>query len=173
MMRVVLRSRVCLALVFLALPGCKQKTQLNTDAVDSSLVVSLERGACRGRCPVYRVEVYGDGKVQFDGKQYVGSMGTQNGTVPVADVQALLKEIQSSEFSAMDTSYVMGSAGCGQYYTDLPMSILSAKVGAQMKTVHHDPGCQGAPRFLQTLAAKVDSVAHTAQWISGNGDAAK
>ena len=173
MTRLAYGVRVVAALAFVATTGCKQKARLSTDAVDSSLVMSLERGPCRGRCPVYRVDVYGDGKVRFDGKQYVGTIGAQNGTAPAAAVQDLLRTIQNSEFSSVDTSFVMGSAACGQYMPDLPMSKLSAKLGTQMKTVHHDPGCRNAPRFLRTLEAQVDSVARTARWIAGNGDAAK
>jgi hypothetical protein len=153
--------------------SCKQKVQASADAIDSSLVVSLERGPCRGRCPVYRVDLYGDGKVHFDGKQYVGRLGTQSGTTAASAVQELLRNIRASEFTTVDSAFVMGSAACGQYHPDLPMSKLSAKLGTQMKTVQHDPGCRNAPRFLRTLEAQVDSVARTAQWIAGNGDAAK
>lgn len=183
MMRPTLVLRLALVLVIPAATACKQKASLNSAsesavttsvaAVDTSLIVSLERGPCRGRCPVYRVDVYGDGKVRFEGKQYVGSLGAQSGTATVAAVQALLRTIQSSEFRTVDTSFVMDSPACGQYQPDLPWSKLSAKIGAGMKTVHNDPGCRNAPRFLRTLEAQVDSVARTAQWIAGNGDAAK
>lgn len=178
--RFALRAALVLGLTHVA--ACKPKTPLNSSATesatttvvaatDTSLVMSLERGPCRGRCPVYRVDVYGDGKVRFDGKQHVGSLGAQSGTAPVEAVQALVRSIQSGEFATVDTSFVMGSAGCGQYVADLPMSKISAKVGAQMKTVTNDPGCRNAPRFLRTLEAQIDSVARTAQWIAGNGAA--
>jgi len=186
MIRIANPAKLLAALALVAATGCKQKAQLSDDsvttaasanatvsAVDSSLVLSLERGPCRGMCPVYRVEVYGDGRVHFDGKQHVGSLGAQTGVAPTSEVQALLRAIQSSEFSSVDTLFEMGSAGCGQYMADLPTSKLSAKLGMQMKTVHLDPGCQNAPRFLRTLEAQVDSVARTAQWIAGKGDAAK
>lgn len=180
--RIALRVTLALGLAYAG--ACKPKTPVNSSsaestattvvaASDTSLVMSLERGPCRGRCPVYRVDVYGDGKVRFDGKQYVGSMGSQTGTAPVEAVQALMRTIQSGDFATVDTSFVMGSAGCGQYVADLPMSKISAKVGAQMKTVTNDPGCRNAPRFLRTLEAQIDSVARTAQWIAGKGDAAK
>lgn len=180
--------RVLVAVALVAFTGCKKNAQLSADSVDSStapsatasttgvdtsLVMSLERGPCRGRCPVYRVDVYGDGKVQFDGKQHVGSIGAQSSSAPAVTVQELLRVMQSSEFSSVDTSFVMGSAACGQYMPDLPWSRLSVKLGTGMKTVHHDPGCKNAPRFLRTLEAQIDSVANTARWIAGNGDAAK
>ncbi|MBC8087948.1 MAG: hypothetical protein H7Z40_11840 [Phycisphaerae bacterium] len=168
----------------MATAACTQKTQLRADsvdapkqvaapAVDTSLVMSLERGPCRGRCPVYRVDVYADGKVRFDGKQHVASIGIQSGNTPASSVQELLRAIQSSAFSSVDTSFVMGSAACGQYMPDLPWSRLSAKLSTGMKSVQHDPGCRNAPRYLRKLEAQIDSVARTAQWIAGNGDAGK
>ena len=153
--------------------GCKPKAQLNTEAADSSLVMSLERGPCRGTCPVYRVDVYGDGRVQFDGQRHVATIGTKTGIASVTAVQELLQKFRNGEFAKADSAYVMDSPGCGSYATDLPVSKLSAKIGAGMKTVEHDPGCRNAPAFLKTLAAQVDSVARTTQWIAGNGDAAK
>lgn len=154
-----------------AASGCKQKAQLDADAADSSLVVSLERGPCHGTCPVYRVDVYGDGKVQFDGKQHVAKMGVHTGTAAVSAVQELLAKFKASAFAKADTAYMMDSPGCGQYATDLPTVRVTAKIDGTMKTVQHDRGCRNAPEYLRTLEAQVDSVARTAQWIAGNGEA--
>lgn len=175
------------AALCIALAACTQKAQPNADsagssagaaanispaaAVDTSLVMTLERGPCRGTCPVYRVDLYADGKVRFDGKQHVGKTGMQNGTADVAQVGDLLRKFQGEEFSKVDTLFDMGSPACGSYIPDLPYSKVSAKVGTGMKTVHHDPGCRNAPPFLRTLEAQIDSVARTAQWIAGTGDA--
>lgn len=136
-------------------------------------MVMLERGACRGRCPVYRVELYGNGKIQFDGKKFVDSLGIHTGTTSGASVRSLLATINTSDFGTMDTSYVMGSAACGSYMPDLPMSTVSAKIGATMKTVHYDPGCKNAPRSVQTLQKLIDSVAHTSAWTAVTGDSKK
>lgn len=172
MMRAHTTLRVAaIAISLIAVSGCKQKAQLSADAADSSLVVSLERGPCHGTCPVYRVDVYGDGKVQFDGKQHVAKTGLQTGTASVAAIQELLGKFKASSFAKADTAYMMDSPGCGQYATDLPTARLTAKIDGTMKTVQHDRGCRNAPEYLRTLEAQVDSVARTAQWIAGNGEA--
>lgn len=157
----------------LALAACKKAAPPNTASVDTSLVASLERGPCRGSCPAYVVQVYGDGKVRFEGKRNVGTMGVHNGSTTQKAVQQLVKAIAESEAVNADTSFVMGSKGCGQYYTDLPMSTLTVRVGTRLKTIEHDPGCRNAPAFLKTLEAQVDSAARSAMWIAGNGDKAK
>lgn len=157
----------------LTLAACKKSAPIDVASTGSSLVASLERGPCRGSCPVYRVEVFGDGKVRFEGKRNVGTMGTHNSSTTPKVIQQLIKAISSGEAANSDTSFVMGSKGCGQYYTDLPMTTLTVRVGTRLKTIQHDPGCRNAPAFLKTLEAQVDSAAHSAMWIAGNGDKAK
>ena len=185
MMRTHFSGYLLTAFSLAATAGCTQKSAAVADtaatavapaianAVDTSMVVALERGPCRGRCPVYRVELYGDGNVRFEGKQYVARMGAQRGTTTPAAIQELLRGINASEFTTIDTSFVMGSAACGQYMPDLPMSTLSAKIGTQIKRVQLDPGCKNAPRSLRAFEAQVDSIAQTAKWIAGAGDSAK
>ena len=150
--------------------ACKKPAAVDATTLDSSLVASLERGPCHGTCPVYRVELYGDGRVRFDGRQFVGSMGAKNGTTTVGAVQDFMRSVAASEFATADTSYVMGSRGCGAYATDLPTSILSVKVGAKMKTVQQDFGCRDAPKFLRTLAAQLDTATRSSTWIAGYGE---
>ena len=152
--------------------GTMSDTSSSTVATspDTTLVASLERGPCRGFCPAYRVDVFADGRVRFLGERNVERTGAQARTIPLTAVHALMREIESSGFAAADTAYVHESPGCGRYHTDLPVSVLTARVGTRMKTIRHDPGCQGAPGFLQTLQARVDSVAGTSLWITGKGE---
>lgn len=155
----------------LMLGACKHGAQgSSSDSTAAGpLVAALERGACRGTCPVYRVEVYGDGRVRFEGRDHVAHLGLQTSNVPTVAVRELVEAIQASQFAVADTAYVMNSASCGQYATDLPVSTLSARVGSRVKRVERDPGCRNAPTFLRALEAKVDSVAGSARWVSGTG----
>lgn len=169
MMRASVLQLVALTLMATSV-ACKRNATVDAAALDSSLVASLERGPCRGTCPVYRVELYGDGKVRFDGKQHVGTIGTRNGSTTPAAIQDFMRSVAASDFASADTSFVMGSAGCGSYATDLPVSVLSIKVGSRLKTIQHDPGCRNAPKFLRVLAAQLDTAAGIAGWIASPGE---
>ena len=161
------------AAVLLVLAGsyaCKKPATVAAPAMDSSLIASLDRGPCQGRCPVYRVELYGSGRVKFDGKQHVASTGVRDGTATSSGVQSFMRAVAASQFATVDTSFVMGSAACGSYVTDLPMMTLSIKVGSRMKSVQYDIGCRNAPKFLRTLEAQLDTTAGTAAWIAGKGE---
>ncbi len=150
--------------------GCKKPAATDAPPADSSLVASLERGPCHGTCPVYRVDLYGDGKVKFEGKQHVQSMGVQSGSTTPSEVQKFMRLVAESAFASADTAFVMDSPACGAYATDLPTAILTIKVGSRLKSVQHDFGCRNAPQFLRTLEAQLDTAAHTATWIAGTGE---
>ncbi len=157
--------------------GCRRRGQPAPSADDSSPVVTLERGPCFGRCPEYRVELYESGKVLFEGTRNVAASGSRSGSASSADVRDLVRIIAESGFAELDTAFTYGSAGCGQYYTDMPVMVLSARLGAgrgagagtATKTVRYDPGCQGAPGFLARIAERVDSVGGTSVWITATG----
>ncbi|MEW5916750.1 MAG: DUF6438 domain-containing protein [Gemmatimonadota bacterium] len=148
--------------------SCRRNAQPAADVgADTSLVVALERGACRGNCPEYRVELFESGRVLFTGAKNVAVTGAVTGTVRDGDLRAIKSLLSESGFASLDTAYVYGSTTCGQYYTDLPMVVLWAKVGTIVRKVQYDPGCQGAPAILKTLPARIDSVAGTSTWIEG------
>lgn len=168
------RSLTFVAFSLLAMSACKKEPNLDVSpslsAADTSLVASLERGPCRGSCPAYKVEVWADGRVRFDGVRSVATIGMRRGTTTPAAIKQLMKSVAVSEFATADTAYVMDSKGCGSYATDLPVSKLTFRVGTKLKTIEHDPGCRNAPRFLKTLEAQVDTAAKSALWIVGNGE---
>lgn len=149
--------------------GSASDAKATAGAMGNVLVARLERGPCFGRCAEYVVEVYGDGAVHFEGRHNVSAMGAQRATIPVEDVNALLRTFIESPFASADSAYMDGSAGCGHYRTDAPVSVLSARIGSELKTVRRDPGCEDAPKFLGPLESRVDSVARTSAWVAGNG----
>ncbi len=173
MRRVVRVTAVVVTAMLTASVACRRNAQPADSAAgaDTSLVVALERGACRGRCPEYRVELFADGKVLFNGTKNVAVTGAASGIARVNDVGEIMRLISESGFAALDTAFTYGNAACGQYFPDLPMIVLWAKVGSVVRKVQYDPGCQAAPAVLRTIAARVDSVAGTATWIQGKGAA--
>ncbi|MBL0171954.1 MAG: hypothetical protein IPP90_14780 [Gemmatimonadaceae bacterium] len=150
--------------------GADKSAAANGASASGALALRLERGPCYGRCPEYTVELFDDGAVHFVGLKNVASLGAQKATVAAADVGALRKRLLDAGFASADTAYVGGSANCGQYFTDGPQLVLSTPIGATLKSVHLEAGCMGAPTYLKTLAAQVDSVARTSAWIAGKGD---
>ncbi|MGV3708987.1 MAG: DUF6438 domain-containing protein [Gemmatimonas sp.] len=153
------------------LGACKKNASADAAPLDSSLVASLERGPCFGRCPVYKVELYGDGRVRYEGMRFVKDTGKREGATSTAEVQKYLRAVSATQFASADSAYTMeNKSACGNFSTDMPVAVLTVKLAGGLKTVRHDPGCRGAPEYLRTLEAQLDTVTRSATWISGNGE---
>ena len=164
---------VALLAFTIAIPSCSTRGASLDASKDTAstrtLAVRLERGPCYGRCAEYTAQVFDDGLIEFDGRRNVKALGVQRRKISVSAVRALQQRFADAGFAKADTAYVEGAAGCGRYLPDGPRTVLDLRIGTMIKSVHHDAGCTGAPRYLQTLASQVDSVAQTSAWITGTG----
>src|SRR5262245_5599714 len=80
-------------------------------------VIKIQRFPCYGRCPEYIVELFADGRVRYQGKRSVATLGEKTASIPAGDVTLLLKAFADSGFAKADSAYVEGSTHCGQYHT--------------------------------------------------------
>lgn len=150
-----------------ALAGCgprKAEAPAPAATVSAAPVVTLERGPCFGTCPVYRVSLGGDGKVDFTGARFVARIGADTARVAPEQFRRLVDSLDADGFFALADEYVSNSPGCGRYATDAPTVTVSVRSGERSKTVRHDHGCTGAPRALTGMERLIDSVAGTARW---------
>ena len=126
--------------------------------------VGLERGACFGKCPVYRLTIDDNGTVQFDGQANVAHAGGASGTISSGSFADLAAAIVAARLESLASNYTMGSKACGQYATDLPTVVLTATIDGRTHVVRQDYGCRAAPPVLRGLHRMIDSVANVRQW---------
>lgn len=150
--------------------GCRRSAaeEAARQAARTVPVVHLERGACYGACAEYTVELFGDGSVRFMGTKNVAKLGEHRSNIPKKSVAALLTRFRESGFLSTDSAYVMAAPRCGAYVPDGPTLQLTAVLNDITHRVRLETGCTGAPSFLKSLAAQVDSVANSSQWITAN-----
>jgi hypothetical protein len=159
-------GRALLALL-VGVAGCGPRAP-QVPAPDSTpaagTVVTLERGPCFGTCPVYRVSLAGDGRVEFVGTRFVSREGTVTSRVAPERVDRLVRSLGASGYFALADDYVSDAPACGRYATDAPTVVISVRTAARDKTVRHDHGCVGAPAELTRMEQLIDSVAGTTRW---------
>jgi hypothetical protein len=126
--------------------------------------VTLERTACFGRCPVYRITASSSGAVSYQGTAHVPHLGGATAEVPAERVSTLLKELDEAGYFSFADRYTSSEASCGRYATDLPTVITSATLNGRTKRVEHDQGCTGAPGALVVLERRIDDVLNSGQW---------
>src|SRR3954469_345953 len=74
-------------------------------AAGSALTVSLERTACYGRCPIYKVTVLRDGTVEWQGEQFVKTRGKATAKLSPATMAQLAEAFKAADFFALHDKY--------------------------------------------------------------------
>jgi hypothetical protein len=126
-------------------------------------VITLQRTACFGFCPMYKLTIYGDGKVVYEGERFVKETGTRTTKISQAAVRQLVKAFKQVNYFALSDNYTGG-------HTDAPSTITSLTLGKQQKTIHHYMASPDAPEALKALEDKIDRVVNTQQWIGTDAE---
>ncbi|MEZ4617761.1 MAG: DUF6438 domain-containing protein [Caldilineaceae bacterium] len=126
--------------------------------MNEATVISLKRTGCFGVCPSYELQIFGNGRVTYQGYGYVDVEGVQTTTIPGSSIYKLLYEFGKIDFFTLNDSY-------DQPITDIPTFTITLKIGGREKQVKHY-GCP--PQELIDLAYLIDEVTNSAQWIGQN-----
>jgi hypothetical protein len=102
-----------------------QQTTLSKDK-DQITEVTLERTACFGACPMYKVTLRRDGTISYNGRRFVELQGAYEGKVHGFDRLAQL--ILSSGYFNLKDDYAINA-------TDLPSAITSVVRAGKRKTI--------------------------------------
>jgi hypothetical protein len=162
-------TRASLALL-LGLVSCAPRKAASPPAEDSTApvavkpAITLERTACFGSCPVYRLWVSPTGEVTYDGKAHVRRLGTATGKIPQQQLDRLLTELEKAGYFSFANRYTVNEPACGRYATDLPSVISSATLRGRTKRIEHDYGCGAAPGALVVLERRIDEVVGSGRW---------
>jgi len=157
--------RITLTLTALLLFGCQSSPEVKKDTAalqSTGVLVSLERGACFGRCPIYLVEVRSDGAVHFKGERNVKVTEPVDVQLDAAQLAKLTARFEQSGFAGW-------SDFTNHQVTDQATVVLTFKG----KTVHHYLGDEKAPDELGRLERDVDAIIGTERWVSGVGTETK
>jgi hypothetical protein len=137
----------------------------NEPAPDTLIV--LQRGACEKRCAVYRLVIFADGTVIYEGRYFVRHPGLVKSGISPEALNKLIGDLDAGGFFQMESNYGYGNTGrCDSIEAGEPMAILSVSNRGRSKTVQHSHGCAGAvPNRLTELEDKVDRAVGAAKWI--------
>jgi hypothetical protein len=131
-------------------------------------LISLQRGACEARCAVYRLIIFADGTVIYEGRYNVRQAGLVKSLMPQLVLKKLIGDLEAGGFFELQDNYGYGNtAGCASIDPDGgPTAILSVSNQGRSKTVLHSHRCVGpAPTRLTEMEDQVDHAAGVAKWI--------
>jgi len=120
------------------------------------LVITLQRTACFGTCPVYKLTIRGDGSVTYEGRKYVRIVGTRQSTIDRAAVAKLVQEFADAGYFGFGDRYR------SRFVSDQPTVFTSLTMSGRRKSVED---YWGAPAALKALEQKIDDLAGSKKWI--------
>lgn len=144
-----------LTLVTVLLFGCQTSPGVKKD---SGVLLSLQRTACYGACPIYLVEVLSDGTLHFKGERHVKVTEPVELKLEPSVLEKLTARVEQSGFAAW-------SDFTTNEMSDAPTVVLTFKGHA----VRHYRGDTRAPAELTALEDEVDALLGTDRWIKGTG----
>lgn len=123
-------------------------------------IATLERTNCFGWCPVYKVAVYRDGVVEYEGGEFVKTKGHATGLLGPAQIAALDDLFRSHDYLALDDAYE------APWDSDAPSAYTSFTPEGQVtKSVRHYLGDHDAPERLGEVEDGIDRIVNIEQWI--------
>ena len=125
------------------------------EGVDSNLVISLQRTACFGQCPVYKVEIFKDGIVKYKGTAYIKKRGQHEATASMAFIKNIQQKATAIDYMALSDKYPKGD----NMITDIPSTISYVRIDNEGKMVINN---YDAPKelieFERWLEKEIDSL---------------
>jgi hypothetical protein len=182
----------CILLIWLVLiAGCqsgKPKSTNSTHALDSAAqlvptdtVITLERTGGMSTCPVYKIMIFADGMVIYDGREYVKQVGIVRSTITQDQINQLIREFERISYFSLRDRYEDVPDGCPTSGSDSAWANTSIKVDGSYKAIRHYYGCWYSetpsrdhvphikelvyPKELVDLESRIDEVVNIKQWI--------
>lgn len=151
--------------------GSSSASQTPTEAEPSTpirpgVLASLRRTACYGWCPSYELTIYEDGRVEYDGRDYVKTKGKVTSKVDAAKLEAVREAFRSAQFFSLG-NYKYDST---KDPTDGPSAVLYYAEAGRAKIVDHYGGSGRAPATVATLEDAIDSLLGVEQWVGTDSE---
>jgi len=122
---------------------------------EEGFFITLERTACLGSCPDYKITIRGNGTVRYEGRAYVAVKGIRTTAIPASAVQKLQQELRGENFLHWPEQK--------QVCVDFAETKITATLDGQKKEVIE--GCNQPGNVLQ-LASEIDQISGVERWTS-------
>lgn len=123
-------------------------------------LATIQRTACFGWCPVYKVTIFRDGAVEYEGEQFVKTQGHATGRISSEQLAALGELFLNNGYLTLKDSYEEYNM------TDMPSVYTSySPAPSETKSIKHYFGDDGAPKALVEIEEGIDRIIHVEQWL--------
>ena len=114
------------------------------DPLEIELIISLQRTACFGTCPIYKIEIFSDGSGIYTGTRFVENIGITKFNLSATQINLILTQAEAIGFTNMKEEY-------SEPISDLPTTFIQIK---DKKIRDYT----GAPKTLKKLESLIDQL---------------
>ena len=107
-------------------------------------LISLQRTACFGECPIYKFEIYSSGDCIYYGKKFVNKIGEYKFNLKKTDIDIIISKAKEINFKKMDDKYTSS-------ISDLPTTYIKIK---NKKIIDYSD----APKELRDIEKLIDEI---------------
>lgn len=138
--------------------SCKVKKELSStmNKDPDSLVASMERSPCFGKCPVYKMELYASGYALYRGIKDAPLKGLYTSQIERTELENLLTTVNESSFFSFQDQYI------NPHITDIPTVKIYFRSGEKKKMV--ELRSDDYPDPVRSLDQFFDRWIHTQNW---------
>jgi hypothetical protein len=105
---------------------------------EKDLFVEIARGGCRGRCPIYKIQVFRDGRVLYHGIEFVARKGWFTGRLDGEQLEAIRAKAREVGYLQLADQYPES----GPVIADFPICVTFIRLDGREKEIrnrHHAP----------------------------------
>ncbi len=130
-------------------------------------VIVMQAGACERRCPVFKLIIFGDGTVLFQGEAFLKTRGIKKTSIPLERVKQLVDAFQAVDYFQLTDDYGYKGPLCRPFQEgDGPVAMISFVSGGKGKSINHHHDCQGSvPEQLRKLEDEIVKIANAKKWL--------
>ena len=114
------------------------------EPLEKELIISLQRTACFGTCPIYKIEIFSDGSGIYTGTRFVKNIGITKFYLSETQINLILTQAEAIGFTNMKDEY-------SEPISDLPTTFIQIK---DKKIRDYT----GAPKTLTKLESLIDQL---------------
>jgi Domain of unknown function (DUF6438) len=122
-------------------------------------LLTFERTACFGTCPAYKLVLFEDRRVRYEGSLYV----KDRGPVEARIAPSAMAKVQSN----LQRASTLPSDCCNCYgMTDMPAVTMTFRVtGGGTNRIDHYRSCEKTPDWLYDVENSIDAALQTERWV--------
>lgn len=143
--------KAIITLIILAGLNTIEPVQNNTQTtlpIKESVMLTMERTPCFGRCPSYKLTIFNTGKVLFDGDQNTENIGRHSSSLSKTQIDEIKTQINLIKLFELQDKY-------DAKITDIPSCLLYVNIDGKKKKIFDR---YGAPKELKEFEKLIDSL---------------